>query len=133
MNMKQHINLAIFLFFLSTSASSQLTISGITKISAFQASKSVNGTWNKYDNTGNVLIDKYLNKFAATYTFNPKGITALERTAAGIKTNPAAFLNPDGSVNKQALQDLITSKFAAVGEVTVPSIAAADQEEEGQR
>ncbi len=94
---------------------------GVVKESSTEASKDKNGFWNAGDNTGNAGIDAVLDKFASANAGNPEAVAAAEGAAAEIKENPQKFINPDGSVNKQAVADLITQKFASVSNVTVPS------------
>jgi hypothetical protein len=93
---------------------------GIVKLTTAVAKNNVNGKWNTADNTGNSVVDSLLNNFATANKNNPKAIAALENAAADVRSNPVKFINPDGSVNKEALSALLQSQFAAAS-VTVPS------------
>ena len=123
--MKYSIVVVFCLFAASKPVFCQVTYNGIIKVTAKQSILPINGVWNSADHTGNVAIDKAMDKAAAASKNNTKAIRALEATSAKIKTDPQKFLNPDGSVNKKALSDLISQQFAGVGEVTVPSLEIA--------
>ena len=115
-----------FLFALANTSFCQVvTYNGVIKITPQQSIKPINGIWNSADHTGNVVIDKVMDKFAAIYKLNTKLTRALEGTAAAVKTNPQAFIDQDGSINVVALQQALNQKFASAGEVTVPSIQLA--------
>lgn len=94
---------------------------GVVKLTTAAAKMNVNGKWNNSDNTGNAAIDSVLNNFATANKTNPGAMTALENAAAEVKSNPAAFINSDGSINKKAFDNLLTQKFAGVARVTVPA------------
>ena len=119
--MKTLLLFACFLFVLTDDGYSQLTYNGVTTLTQQQSIKTINGIWNSADHTGNVTMDKILDKLAVTYKTQSKAIIALEGSAAQIKTNPPKYINPDGSVNKEALADLLNQKFAAIGKVTIPA------------
>lgn len=116
--------LPVILFFLSaftTKTFSQVNHHGIVKLTTLQSSKAINGIWNSADHTGNAKLDKAFDNYAASKKLFVKAIRALESTAAQIRTDPQKFINPDGSVNMQTIQELINQKFAVITEVTVPS------------
>jgi hypothetical protein len=104
----------------------QVKYNGIVRLTAQQSKKSIDGLWNSADRTGNLAVDKALDKIAAANKDNPKGMKALEGAAAQIKTDPPKYINTDGSINKQALEQLLKEKFTSAGVVTIPSVTVGE-------
>lgn len=69
----------------------------------------------------NAVIDGALAHFAAANAGNPGVAAALEAAAADLSRNPGAYLNGDGSVNKNAMQGLVGKQFQDAGPVSLPS------------
>lgn len=101
-------------------------LGGVVKMPFTAAQRNINGKWDPADKTGNAYIDTRLNDIKIANKSNPRVITALENWAAKIKANPENFMNPDGSVNKQAVEGLISSGFPGTGDIVLPSNVVAD-------
>ncbi len=86
----------------------------------------IDGKFDAGDETGNAGIDASLQQFAAANRGNPEVISALERAAAQIKSQPEAFLDGDGAVRGDALAALLGRELAAAGPITMPAANAAD-------
>ena len=127
--MKRTALFATLFLTLSGAVIGQVIYKGVTKISLQQGSININGLWNNADHTGNATMDRLLDKLVAGVKTNIKAVKALEATAAEIKKDPQRFINDDGSVNKEALIDIVKQKFATAGEVSVPTVQLIQQEE----
>lgn len=66
-------------------------------------------------------IDGALTRFADDNAGNPRVAAALEGAAAELTRNTGAYLDSDGSVNKNAMQGLVGQRFRDAGPVTLPS------------
>jgi hypothetical protein len=99
---------------------------GIIKETLQNASKSQNSVWNASDYTGNSAIDATLDSFAEANANNPGALTALESVAVSVRVHPEKFVNPDGTVNKEALTNEITMQLAGVSSIVVPHRTNAD-------
>lgn len=66
-------------------------------------------------------IDGALTRFAAANAGKPGVAAALDGAAAEITRNTAAYVDSDGSVNKHAVQELVSQRFRDAGPVTLPS------------
>jgi hypothetical protein len=65
-------------------------------------------------------IDARLQAFAAANASNPQVQAALDAAAADIKQNPDAYVASNGTMNKAALENLLTQKFANAGPIVIP-------------
>ena len=66
-------------------------------------------------------IDGALTRFAAANAGNPGVAAALDGAAAEFTRNTGAYLDADGSVNKNSVQELVGQRFRDAGPVTLPS------------
>src|SRR5204862_2792750 len=66
---------------------------------------------NNDETVNNAAIDTRLSRFAAANAGNPGAQAALDSAAAEIKSTPDAFINADGTVNRQALTPLLERHF----------------------
>ncbi|MCC6810283.1 MAG: hypothetical protein IT381_22830 [Deltaproteobacteria bacterium] len=71
--------------------------------------------------TGQGAFDGKLEEFGQANQGNPAVMAALNSAAAEIKSNMAAFTNPDGTPNMEAFGNLVMQKFQGVGDVTIPT------------
>lgn len=71
-------------------------------------------------------IDDALARFAAANAGNPGVAAALDAAAAELARNPGAYLNADGSANKNAMQGLVGQRCRDAGAVSLPSADGAD-------
>ena len=70
--------------------------------------------------------DGALTRFAAANAGNPGVAAALDGAAAEFTRNTGAYLDADGSVNKNAMQGLVGQRFRDAGPVTLPAADGAD-------
>lgn len=70
----------------------------------------------------NSAVDARLSNFAAANAANPGVQSALEQAALAINSDPTRFINDDGSTNKKAMSDLLTTQFGQAGQLVMPQV-----------
>ena len=71
----------------------------------------------------NAAIDSQLSHFAAANAGNPGVETALDAAATEVRANPEAYINADGTVNPQAMRELLGEKFGQADVIVMPRVA----------